>query len=115
LSKIYGTEILISEAVYDSVKQGIARPLDTVCVKGRNEPLNIFELIGEKDDVSASDIAFYRDFDKAMQTYRQREWENAGAQFETLLKRKSGERPSELFLERCRNHKGPDDIIGAAA
>jgi hypothetical protein len=51
----------------------IARRLDSVLVKGRNEPLNIFELIGERDDVSASDIAFYRDFEKAMQTYRQRE------------------------------------------
>jgi len=116
LNKIYGTEILISETVYDSVKQGIiARRLDSVLVKGRNEPLNIFELIGEKDDVSASDIAFYRDFEKATQAYRQREWENAAAQFESLLKRKSGERPSELFLERCRNRNNPDDIIGAVA
>jgi class 3 adenylate cyclase len=113
LSKIYGTEILISETVYDSVKREmIARRLDSVLVKGRNEPLNIFELIGEKDDVSASDIAFYRDFEKAMQTYGQREWESAAARFESLLKRKSGDRPSELFLERCRNRK---DIIGAAA
>lgn len=113
LSKIYGTEILISETVYESVKQEmIARRLDSVLVKGRNEPLNIFELIGEKDDVSASDIAFYREFEKAMQTYRQREWESAAARFESLLKRKSGDRPSELFLERCRNHK---DIIGAVA
>ena len=116
LNKIYGTEILISETVYDSVKQGIiARRLDSVLVKGRNEPLNIFELIGEKDDVSASDIAFYRDFEKATQAYRQREWEDAAAQFESLLKRKSGERPSELFLERCRNRNNPDDIIGAVA
>ena len=114
LNKIYGTEILISETVYDSVKQGmIARRLDSVLVKGRNEALNIFELIGEKDDVSASDMAFYHDFEKATQAYRQREWENAAAQFESLLKRKSGERPSELFLERCRNHNNPDDIIGA--
>jgi len=114
LNKIYGTEILISETVYDSVKQGmIARRLDSVLVKGRNEPLNIFELIGEKDDVSASDIAFYHDFEKATQAYRQREWENAAAQFESLLKRKSEERPSELFLERCRNHNNPDDLIGA--
>ena len=113
MNKIYGTEILISETVYDSVKREmIARRLDSVLVKGRNEPLNIFELIGEKDDVSASDIAFYRDFEKAMQTYGQREWESAAARFESLLKRKSGDRPSELFLERCRNHR---DKIGAVA
>jgi len=58
-------------------------------------------------------MAFYHDFEKATQAYRQREWENAAAQFELLLKRKSGERPSELFLERCRNRNNPDDIIGA--
>jgi hypothetical protein len=74
-----------------------------------------YDLRTEKDDVSASDIAFYRDFDKAMQTYRQREWETAAAQFESLLKRKPGERPSELFLERCRNHKDSPDDIGAVA
>jgi adenylate cyclase len=113
LNKIYGTEILISEAVYDAVKQGmIARRLDSVCVKGRNESLNIFELIGEKDDVSATDTAFFRDFEKAIETCRQREWENAAAQFESLVKRKSGDRPSELFLKRCRNDK---DSIGAVA
>jgi hypothetical protein len=54
------------------------------------------------------------DFDNAVQAYRQREWETAAAQFESLLKRKPGERPSELFLERCRNHSDSPDSIGAA-
>jgi adenylate cyclase len=114
LNKLYGTEILISEPVFDSVAQTmIARRLEPVLVKGRSEPLNIFELIGEKDDVSASDIAFYRDFDKAMQAYQEMKWEIAAAQFESLLKRKPGERPCEFFLERCRDHKDSPASAGA--
>src|SRR5262249_17450162 len=57
LNKIYGTEILISETVFNSVERAmVARRLESVLVKGRSDPLIIFELIGEKDDVSASDI-----------------------------------------------------------
>jgi adenylate cyclase len=114
LNKIYGTEILISEPVFESVAQTmIARRLEPVLVKGRSEPLNIFELIGEKDDVSASDIAFYRDFDKAVEAYQEMKWEIAAAQFESLLKRKPGERPCEFFLDRCRDHKDSPASVGA--
>jgi len=104
LNKNYGTEILISEAAYNAVKNTmIARPLDFVLAKGKNEPTNIFELIGDKDDVSATDLLFYRDFERAMQAYRDKLWENSIAQFEALASRKPGDKPCEIFLARARH------------
>jgi adenylate cyclase len=47
LNKEYGTKILISEFTYDLIKsQFICRPIDKVQVKGKSQPVLIYELIG---------------------------------------------------------------------
>lgn len=49
-NKMYGTNIIISEYTYEMVKDKIiARELDLVRVKGKNQPVRIYELIGVKD------------------------------------------------------------------
>lgn len=46
-NKQYGTRIIISEFTYAKVKDRIyARELDDIRVKGKNEPVKIFELLG---------------------------------------------------------------------
>jgi adenylate cyclase len=47
LNKEYGTKILISEFTYELIKsQFICRPIDKVQVKGKSQPVLIYELIG---------------------------------------------------------------------
>lgn len=49
LNKVYGTGIMISGATYDAIPDEfgfVTRRLDLVQVKGKNEPTQIFELVG---------------------------------------------------------------------
>lgn len=49
LNKIYGTEIIVSEAVYRCChQQMLFRPLDTVVVRGKQQATKIYELIAAK-------------------------------------------------------------------
>ncbi len=59
ITKTYGVKIVISEFTYERVKDRVwARELDLVQVKGKNEPVRIYELMGLKDD---ADIERLRD------------------------------------------------------
>lgn len=53
-NKQYGTRIIISEFTYSQVKDRVyARELDDIRVKGKNEPVKIYELI---DVVNRNDL-----------------------------------------------------------
>ncbi|HNH10096.1 MAG TPA: adenylate/guanylate cyclase domain-containing protein, partial [Leptospiraceae bacterium] len=56
-NKMYATRIIISEYTYDRVKDRVyARELDLVKVKGKNQPVRIYELIGLVDDNDAEKL-----------------------------------------------------------
>lgn len=51
ITKTYGVKIVISEFTYERVKEKVwARELDLVRVKGKTEPVRIYELMGLKDE-----------------------------------------------------------------
>lgn len=57
-NKQYGTRIIISEFTYAKVKDRVhARELDDIRVKGKNEPVKIYELLGL---VNPEDVVKYR-------------------------------------------------------
>ncbi|HNI97206.1 MAG TPA: adenylate/guanylate cyclase domain-containing protein, partial [Leptospiraceae bacterium] len=56
-NKMYATRIIISEYTYERVKERVyARELDLVKVKGKNQPVRIYELIGLVDDNDAEKL-----------------------------------------------------------
>ncbi len=60
-NKVYGTRIIISEYTYEYVKDKIiARELDLIKVKGKNEPVRIYELL---DIINQEDFERYRAVD----------------------------------------------------
>jgi adenylate cyclase len=49
VNKVYGTHICISEVIQEKVSNVFeSRFLDKIRVKGKTQPIKIFELIGEK-------------------------------------------------------------------
>jgi adenylate cyclase len=74
LNKLYDTQIIISNATAQALEPGfILRELDRVRVKGRRQPVAIFELLGQEplDEDLAEFLDFYH---KGLQLYRERQW-----------------------------------------
>ncbi|MCA8968107.1 MAG: adenylate/guanylate cyclase domain-containing protein, partial [Planctomycetes bacterium] len=58
LNKFYGTQILVSDAMAARVQEVfLLRPVDTVVPKGGSAPFKIWELVGERDQISGEDSA----------------------------------------------------------
>jgi adenylate cyclase len=101
-NKHYSTTIIISESTYKAVKNNaIVRELDNVRVKGKKQPVKIFELRGmnslpgiEKDLII--DIYTY-----ALDLFKQRKWNRALQEFRRILRYFPSDGPTRVYTLRC--------------
>jgi adenylate cyclase len=101
VNKVYGTHILLSgETARRVQKHLVLRELDLVQVKGRGQPVAIYELVGSFYSEESS--AWLAAFAAGLQAYRNRDWDQASAAFRHVLHLQPGDRPAQVFLERCR-------------
>ncbi len=84
LTKNYGVNIIVSETTKSAVPEFIFRQLDVVRVKGKNEPIAIFEPIGHKNDVKKSVISELSRYKQAFRVYQQQQWDKAEMEFFNL-------------------------------
>ena len=105
INKEYGTRIIISEFTYQDIKEDFtAREVDWVKVKGKNQPIRIFELICEGKPESQKQLqleAFQNGFD----LYHQQKWIESLEQFKKALEIEPTDPVSQLYVERCEDYK----------
>jgi adenylate cyclase len=102
LNKLYGTNIIVSEMTYDRVRDEFwARELDLVRVKGKDQPVKIFELLSPLKTASADQRALAEGFHAALAEYRKRNWDKAREEFQKVLAQFPHDGPAKLYLERC--------------
>jgi adenylate cyclase len=100
INKEYRTQIVINETTYRQVaNQFVCRDLDKIRVKGKNHPVNIYELLGVAADRPKFE-PLLKEFDRAMTAYRSQDWKEAAATFDELLGAHPDDGPSQVFLER---------------
>jgi adenylate cyclase len=107
LNKEYGTHILISEqtllaaraALKDS-KAYTVREVDSVRVKGRSEPVRLFEL-RSRGMPEAEELPLLEGYAEGLWLYREQRFSEARLQFESLLERFPGDGPTALMIARC--------------
>jgi len=78
----------------------LVRELDLVQVRGRGQPVTIYELLGPHLPEGRDPWLDY--FAAGLQAYRQRDWEEASQAFGEVLRLKPEDRPTQVFLGRCR-------------
>ncbi len=101
VNKEYGTFVCVSENVVEKAKgEFVFRELDTIRVKGKNEGVRIFELVGFADDPYL-DRKKIEAYEKALSTYRREKYLDAKKAFESI----SDDPPSRAMIERC------DDLL----
>jgi adenylate cyclase len=106
VTKEYGCDIILSEFTYNLCRDRIfVRELDKIRVKGKNQAVSIYELIGEIDmplnDVTQKSLDFYAAGRKA---YINRDFSKAITYFEEARQLKPRDQPVLLHLERSKNY-----------
>jgi adenylate cyclase len=100
LSKEYGTRVVIGEATRASAGEAFAyRFLDLVTVKGRTEPLAVYEVLSRAGQLDPAKASALETFQQAIRLYRARRWAEAAALFRDL-KERMDDGPSALYLRR---------------
>jgi adenylate cyclase len=106
LNKYYGTEIVISEAVYQEVRAAVvARPLDYVSVKGKARAVRVFELLGLKGETDQAVEDLTELSAQALARYQERRWAEAIELFERVLQLRPGDAPARAMIARCRAYQ----------
>lgn len=105
-NKSYGTRIMIGYQTYLDVKNDfVTRPLDFLRVKGKNEPVEVFELVAESDDeLSMSFRRALEYFRVGIDLYRIRNFTEAIDCFRQALEQEPNDSPSSVYLSRCENY-----------
>jgi adenylate cyclase len=110
LNKEYGTHILVSEATLHAARKGlkddaayVVRELDAVAVKGKKEPVRLFELRA-RGPASAEEKPLLDGYAEGLQLYRSQKFSQARLHFESLLERFPGDGPSKLLIGRCDDY-----------
>lgn len=103
VNKIYSTKIIVGESTFLRARDHlIFRELDIIRVKGREEDIRIYELMGKKDDLSPEKIKIKGIFEEALLLYREKRWGEAMDKFGLCLKMDQTDGPSREYLRRCR-------------
>jgi adenylate cyclase len=116
LNGYYGTEILISDATCQHVRNEIiSRPLDKVAVKGKLRGIVIHELIGLRGEVSREKVDRAEAHSRAFESYLSRDWGPAKAILDEMLRKDPEDVAAALLRERCGlylEEPPPDDWAG---
>jgi adenylate cyclase len=104
LNKIYGTEILIGENTARLVENSfLMREVDQVRVKGRKQPVRIYELLGNSGDSLPREMEESLNyFIAGLEAYRQQVWPEALDLFKRSLAILPEDGPSRIMAERCQ-------------
>jgi adenylate cyclase len=99
LTKQYGVDFIVSGATAAAVPDILFRELDAVRVKGKHEPVAIFEPLGLKSSLEASRASRAEQFGTVLTMYRSREFAQALRLLEDLARERE-EPLVTLYRER---------------
>ncbi|MBY0238192.1 MAG: adenylate/guanylate cyclase domain-containing protein [Burkholderiaceae bacterium] len=84
ITKVYGVGICVGEVTRHAASEFAYRELDLVKVKGKNEPVAIFEPVALDKELSESDRAEITRWNDALALVRRQQWDAAQALLESL-------------------------------
>ncbi|HEY9861855.1 MAG TPA: hypothetical protein V6D16_20315, partial [Candidatus Obscuribacterales bacterium] len=102
----YGCDIVLSEFTYELCRDRIwVRELDKIRVKGKNRPVSIFELIGDRREALPADSEEFLDLYIAGRTaYKQMEFQQALKYFNAAQELRDTDQAVEVHLRRIQDY-----------
>lgn len=104
LTRVYGADIVVSESTMNAAPGFVYRLLDRVRVKGRDTPLDIYEPLAAGAEISEalrSELNFYN---RGLEMYRGRRWQQAEAEFRSLVARYGDRTLYRVYIDRIRGY-----------
>ncbi len=104
LTKLYGASIIVSQHSLFSLSQPTKyhfRFLDRVQVKGKKEPVSVFEIFnGDPEHIIELKLKTNTDFEKGLLFYHSQEFVAAKSHFEQVLQQNPADSAAQLYLQR---------------
>lgn len=117
LTKEYGCDIILSEFTYSLCRDRIwVRELDKVRVKGKNQPVGIYELLqSSSEPIDGETQKFLELYKNGREAYISRNFQKAMSFFEAALVMRPNDKPVEVHMERSLSYlevSPPEDWDG---
>jgi len=105
LTKRYGVTVIVSEFTRQVVSGFVFRELDRVRVKGKDEPVAIFEPVGPEAEVDTATRDELERYHEALGLYRAQRWDAAEREFQVLYRDMTFRPLYKLYLDRIATFK----------
>lgn len=105
LTKQYGIFIQISEFTLAQVPGLVAREIDLVKVKGKDQPVRTFEPLGFQGEVEAGALELLERYHTALAQYRAQDFGAAKAGFTALAGAEPNRMLYKIYLERIEHYQ----------
>ena len=102
MTKQYGVELMVSEYTKASVPEYAFRELDRIQVKGKDEPVTIYEPLCLKEKVTKDIRDEMKLYKQALTYYRSQNWDTAEVQFLNLHKMSGGTKLYQAYVDRIQ-------------
>jgi len=100
ITKQYGVGIIVGEATRKIIKDVVFRELDRVQVKGKDEPVSIYEPIGLENTVNKDALSEIKLWNQALRHYRGQEWDQAEVTLLNLTRMSPEQALYAIYMER---------------
>jgi adenylate cyclase len=103
-NKHYGTTVLVAASTVDALKlPTVLRRLDLVQVKGKSQPTLAYESLAHYSTDRYPRLAqLIGAYEAGLDDYQRRDWTNAIRHFGDALDAAPSDKPSRIFIDRCR-------------
>jgi adenylate cyclase len=116
LTRVYGVDIIVGENTRHAVAEFVFRELDRVKVKGKDNPVTIYEPLGLLETVDESVCVELRQFHLGLKHYRARRWDDAEREILALSQASPQIMIYQIYLKRIvqfRQQPPPPDWDGS--
>ncbi len=118
LTRVYGVGVIVGQSTKELVKDVVFRELDRVKVKGKDEPVDIFEPVGMEGQLDKKLTDEIKLWHKALRAYRAQKWDEAEMDLFNAQRLSPENKLYQLYFERikeCRAEPPGDNWDGVTA
>jgi len=104
LNKQLSTSILASEAAVGDLDRLLLRRVGHFILKGKSDPLTIFEVRGLQESTGESERELCEQFAAALRKFQNTRWSEAAKMYEAILLTHPKDGPSRFYFQLCRKY-----------